>query len=304
MRGEMELVSVIENKELVEDIIKKHGYGHDHNVYSILYYRDEGETPYFVDFGNSQGFIAYLDNDNEWVVISDIMAPKDKRVDYLLQFLDYAFSKGTLKVWIECLEDFRSELMKRLKVQDKYKSSKIRYSLMSPVYDMKKWDGNLMQGKEWKDMRYYWNKFFRDHKVEIKTVSEVDKNELKDLVNRWKKERMSGDRANMNYFLNAVEANLEGFDVTRVIIVDGKISSLTAGFKIPNSNNYYSAIGICSREFDRMGEISNMDDLMNLKKLGYDHVDFGNGLKELTDFKKKFRPEYLYKSYIFSIVKK
>jgi hypothetical protein len=166
---------------------------------------------------------------------------------------------------------------------------------------MKRWGGDLMQGKDWKDIRYYWHKYFRDHKVEFKDAHEVDKTVLKELVLRWKKQRTGKRVTFYKYYLNAIENGFEGFS-TRIMIVDGNVAAITAGFKVPNKNYYYSAIGIYSRDIERTGEISNMDDLMQLKKKGYEYVDFGGGEEELTQFKKKFKPDSYYKTYIFSIV--
>jgi hypothetical protein len=86
------------------------------------------------------------------------------------------------------------------------------------------------------------------------------------------------------------------------MLVDGHVAAITAGFKVPNKNYYYSAIGIYSRDIDRTGEISNLDDLRELKKKGYEYVDFGGGEEELSNFKSKFKPSYTYKTYVFTIV--
>jgi len=45
-----------------------------------------------------------------------------------------------------------------------------------------------------------------------------------------------------------------------------------------------------------------MDDLINLKKSGYNIVDFGGVENSSLAFKKKFHPSYFYKTHIFSIV--
>ena len=52
------------------------------------------------------------------------------------------------------------------------------------------------------------------------------------------------------------------------------------------------------------GEIANIDELNSLKRKNFDYVDFGGSDKVLLRFKKKFKPEKIYKTYTFSIVKR
>ncbi len=305
----MEVISdVLIHKELVKKILDKHGCAAEHQFYCYFYNREQGQKDFIFKFEDDSAILAFYEEKNkEWEVFSEIIAPKEKQLDYFSEFLDYVFSNGTKKVLVEFEIDFRKALLKKIKEEKKYRACSLRYSLIWPVFDMSKWDGHLMQGKEWKDMRYYWNKFFREHKVEFKTADQVDKNEMKSLVIEWKKQRTSGDRAYCEYYLNAIKNDFEGYDANRIIIVDGKVCAITAGFKVPGTlsdkNYYYSSIGIYNREFDRLGEIANMDDLIELKKKNYSFVDFGGGEKKLTEFKNKFKPTYHYKTHVFSIVK-
>ena len=73
---------------------------------------------------------------------------------------------------------------------------------------------------------------------------------------------------------------------------------------IPNSKGYYSNMGILNYKYDGLGELSNWDDLCFLKKQGYEFVDFGGSDDRILEFKKKFKPHKVYKTYIFSIVRK
>ena len=85
--------------------------------------------------------------------------------------------------------------------------------------------------------------------------------------------------------------------------MDNKPCTITAGWRIPNTKNYYSAVGILDYSYPELGEVANMDDLDRLKRKGFDYVDFGGSDETLLSFKKKFRPEKIYKTYIFSIVR-
>jgi hypothetical protein len=169
---------------------------------------------------------------------------------------------------------------------------------------MNTWNGDAMQGKEWKDIRYYWNKFFREHSVEFKNFQESDVAQYVDLVKNWKETRTASDRTYTDYYINAIKSKFDGYDVVRIMYVDGKPCAINAGFSLPNKKYYYSSIGIYNKDFERLGEISYMDDLINLKKLGYETVDFGGSEQNGIDFKKKFKPTYYYKTFLFSIVKK
>ncbi|MEK6869533.1 MAG: hypothetical protein AABX74_04840, partial [Nanoarchaeota archaeon] len=96
----------------------------------------------------------------------------------------------------------------------------------------------------------------------------------------------------------------KGMDMAKTLYVNGKPCTITAGWKIPNTKNYYSSIGIFDYSCQGLGEIANMDDLNRLKKQGYEYADFGGSEKALLSFKRKFRPEKIYKTYIFSIARR
>jgi hypothetical protein len=163
------------------------------------------------------------------------------------------------------------------------------------------WKGDLMQGGEWKDMRYYWNKFFREHKVEFVTADKVSKKDMIKLVYDWKKSRKTGDRAYIDYYIQTIKDGFNGYDVTRIMIVDGIVAAITAGF-IVRKRYYYSSIGLYNTTIPRCNDIANMDDLINLKKIGIETVDFGGIEQEHIEFKKKFRPSRYYNTQLFSII--
>ena len=291
-------------KEAIIKSIEKFGYDAEHNYYCYMYNLGDDETPAIMLFEDSSCVLAKFDKTNEWTIFSGILSAKQDRVHKLMEFLDYAFSNNAKKVSVEFDEEFRDELLTFLKNNDLYRAIKPKYSLTWPVFNMKTWNGDAMIGKDWKDMRYYWNRFFKENKVEFKMGGECSKNDMKELVIEWKKSRTAKDRTYTDYYLNAIENGFKGYDHVRIMTVDGKICSITAGFKVPNRNYYYSSIGIYNKKVPRIGEISNMDDLMFLKKKSFEEVDFGGGEEALTEFKKKFKPDHYYKTVLFSIVKK
>lgn len=299
----MEVINDINsNKGLIELSINKYGYCAEHNYYCFLYNIESWEQPHIFRFEDDALVLAKYDTaDNEWYVFVGVLASDANWLKYFYEFLEYCFSKNASKVWVEFTTEKRKDLLAYNHGYDrKYKINRINYTLEWPVFKMDEWTGDRMEGKDWKDLRYYWNKFFREHKVEFREYIPEDKTFLKELVDRWKKERNGTDRTYDHYYLKAIDNDFLGYN-TRVIIVDDKICGITAGYKLTNRNYYYSSIGLIVKEFDRIGEIANMDDLITLKKKGHEFVDFGGGEPHLTEFKKKFRPSYFYKTHVFSI---
>ena len=89
-------------------------------------------------------------------------------------------------------------------------------------------------------------------------------------------------------YLNFIKNDFEGTDMARSVVVNNEPCTITAGWKIPNSNNYYSAIGLYNYKYGGLGEIANIDDLTQIKKEKYEYADFGDSTESLLQFKKKF----------------
>jgi hypothetical protein len=297
-----------ENKLLIEKSIARYSCAAEHNYHcyidKILDIGPNG-LPYVHIFDDDMCILATYDSKTyEYKIFTEILAPSDKKAELLKRFLDHLYSLENVpsKVWVELESDTRKNVLNTLKDTD-YKCNNINYTLIWPVFELSKWNGDLMQGGEWKDIRYYWNKFFRDHKVEFLTADKVNKEELKKLVYDWKKSRTTGDKAYIDYYIKAIDSNFIGYDMTRIMIVDGKIAAITAGFN-SRKGYYYDSIGLYDTTIPRCNEIANMDDLINLKKSGFELVDFGGVEKHCLDFKNKFRPTRYYKTHVFSIVKR
>jgi [ribosomal protein S18]-alanine N-acetyltransferase len=290
----------------INEMFSRYGCAAEH-IYecyvNTIRHVDPNATPCILVADDAMGVLAgYEPKTNEYRLFTEILAPPEKKGEILKQFLDYVYSleNKPKKIWLELETETRRNVIRALK-DTKYKCNDINYTLIWPVFEMDKWDGDLMQGGDWKDMRYYWNKFFRDYKVEFVTADKVNKDEMKNLVYDWKKNRKTGDIAYIDYYIKAIEHDFKGYDVTRIMIVNGKVAAITAGFET-RKGYYYSSIGLYDVNTQRCNDIANMDDLINLKKLGYTTVDFGGIEKKHIDFKKKFRPTRYYKTHIFSIV--
>jgi len=90
----------------------------------------------------------------------------------------------------------------------------------------------------------------------------------------------------------------------RILVIDDEPCTVTAGWKIPNTKNYYSAIGLYNYKYDGLGELANIDDLNQIKNENYKYADFGDSDASLLQFKKKFGPESFYRTYWFHIARR
>ncbi len=292
------------SKALIEGLMKKYGRASENNYFCYVYNIESYESSYTLVFDDGTAVLAKYDrNGNYFRVFRETLGPKEKTGEMVKKFLEHIYSlpKTPKKLWLELETDTRKIVISELKNSD-YTVNNVNYTLIWPVFEMDKWTGDAMKGGEWKNMRYYWNRFFKEHKVEFRTCKDVDKEEMRSLVRLWKEKRTGGDRAFIDYYIHAIDHDFEGYDINRIMVVDNKVAAISAGFKF--KQGYYASIGLYNPDIDRCNEIANMDDLINLKKLGVKLVDFGGVEKKALEFKKKFMPTRYYKTHVFSIVKK
>jgi hypothetical protein len=291
-------------KEIILKSIEKYGYFPEHNINHYFDLKEEGAEPVLVLFGNGMSLLTYhYEESNYWWVVPEPLAPNEKQLEIMMQFLNQVFDQGAEKVQFELNETLRLNLVKEINKQKKFRAIRPAYSLFWPIFHMKNWDHTL-SGKKWKIIRNLQNFFLREYEPEIVTdINNISKEELNNLVKRWMKNRRATDRIDDEQYYNIIKGGFEGCDSVRVFTINGTPVSITAGWRIPNSNNYYSAIGILDYEYKGIGEAANIDDLTDLKKKGYEFVDFGGSCDGLFDFKLKFQPHYFYRTDFFSVVK-
>lgn len=299
------IYDTVENKNKILKSIRKYGFSPEHNY---NYYQNEQtktKKNVFFLFDKGNGVLAQRTaNGRRWYVIAGALAPEEERMQIILRFLDYVFRKRkTEKVWVEFKEDFRSKLLDFFNTNKKYRACRVNTVLLWPVFDMRKWDGHKLRGKSWKKMRNIKNNFYRLHDVEVRNSSEFSKEQLNKIVKEWIKRRSQYDKTHARSYFNLINNHFEGYDFARTMVVDDEPCTITCGWRIPNSDNYYSNTGILNYKCSGLGEISNWEDLVHLKKRGFRYVDFGGSDEYLLNFKMKFRPHKIYKTYIFSIKK-
>lgn len=300
------IYDVINHQKTIKKGIKKFGYFAEHNLVHYLYNEDKWDSNVFFDFGNDKLVLAQFDKKNDiWSLFPNgILAPKDERLDLILKTANFVLKKKIAKKFVlEVSEDIRKEIVKKLKTKNSLRVCKNSYILYWPLYNMDLWNSN-MEGNKWKKLRNIRNRFYKRNKVEIRDSKDVTKENLKKILSIWLKKRNDNDRVDKEYYINLIDNDFKGIDFAKTLYVNGTPSTITAGWKIPNTNNYYSSIGILDYSYPGLGEIANIEDFNMLKKKGFDYVDFGGSDKVLLYFKKKFKPEKIYKTYVFSIVRR
>src|SRR3989344_3370741 len=279
----MEIITNV-NCDAVRKIIEKQGHGPEHNFYHYMNVGAMYESCVFPIFEGKYGILGFVDKGDIWCY-TDPLAPEEKRLAFFAEFVRWAFKDGAKKVRAEISE----ELWRMAKALKEYRFVKPSYIYYCPVYDLKRWDPAL-PGTAMKKLRNLRNAFQRNHKIEIVGKDAVSRRDILNILDRWKKHRQASDRAKQEHYVSAVNNGFLGYDSVRFIVVDGVVHAMNGGWKIPNSNNFYSQLGIQDYAVDDMGEFSYLEDLAFLKSAGYDFADFGGGGKELTKFKQKFRP--------------
>ncbi len=322
----MQLLSQINietNEETIRKIISTQGHAAEHNYNHYLNIGQMiGECTFAVIEGpidakgvrSFYGIMSFKENDNTAWCYSDPLAPKEKRADVFLQFVEWSFANGFSKIRSEINEITWNEVIQKIKsnFSNKFRCVKPSYIYQWPVYDLKKWDPSL-PGSHWKTLRNIKNYFSKNHKIEIfqndakgagSLTENISTEEILKLLKNWKKMRAGADKAYTEQYESAIKSNFEGYDSVRIILVDGKIAVLSGGWKVPKSNIFYLQLGIPNYEIKNIGDFSYLDDLEFLKSNGYDFADFGGSSPEMMAFKNKFNPAYAYKTVEFSVMQK
>lgn len=293
---------ILKSRQRIVSSINAHGFSPDHNYYNYLYTQNADKKCIFLDFGKARGILAFFSKEKGiWRVINGVFAPQNERLGIFMEFLDWAFEENkSAKVFAEFAEDFKSELFKKLKASYKMNAS---YSLYWPVYNLDNLDEKL-SGKEWKKLRNIRNRFINSYRIEVKNPKKVDKKALIKVLLSWTKKRYPRDRANFSYYSNIIQNKFEGLDALRAISLDGEVCSFSGGWMVPNSSDFYYAIGIFNYRHKYLGDFINLDDLLHLKKLGFKQIELGGSDQATILFKKKFNPIKIYKTTFFSICPK
>ena len=303
----MKLISdIVKYKDKIKKGIKKYGHFAEHNYDHYFYSETKADKNIFFDFGSGRGVLTrFYQRGNSWSLFPNgVLAPKDERLDLLLETANYILKKKKGKKFVvEVSEELRKEILEKLQVRKELRACSCNYVLYWPLYNMELWDPKL-RGSRWKKLRNIKNGFLRKNSVKAVDSIKVPKEKLKEIVAKWLVKRQKNDKVGKDYYYKIIENNFKGMDMAKTMYVNGKPCTITAGWGIPNTKNYYSSMGVFDYSSRGLGEIANIDDLSRLKKEGYKYVDFGGSEKALLSFKSKFKPEKIYRTYVFSIVRR
>jgi len=295
----MELYSdILKARPLAEECIGKYGYAAEHNFDHYTYTGAIHEAPYFISFPDGTGLLVFHDG-KKWEVFSEPLAPEGRRAAVLLEFISEVLRDPAIeKVVLELHQSTRRELLKIL--PEALRARAINYTMTWPVFDLVKFDPALPGGR-YKDLRNARNAFYRDHKVEVKNAADIPKDDLRSIVSTWKERRRAEDRAYTGMYLSYIDHEFAGTTSARALVVDGHVAGINAGWRIPNTEKYYAAIGLHDYSFRDLGDMLNLEDLAFLKQAGYTHADFAGGEEALTRYKLKFGEAETYSSFVFSV---
>ena len=301
------MMKIFENPQeyipLAKKAIKKFGYAPEHNLEWFFCATEPYQQPIFISWPDGSGLLTQKEK-NAWSIFVNPVVPKEKLLDRVLEFIEYAFNQaGINKIWLELTED------ESTKLKDIIKDRKLNYSPKRPAIDtwpvmnIEMFNPDL-PGRHFKEIRNARNKFYREYKVEIKNAVECEVVDLKKMVDEWRKTRIAGDRAYYHRYYFLIESGFKCCKTARAMIINGKIVGLNGGWDIPNANKYfYAAIGLHNYSLKDLGLILYLEDLIWIKNAGYIKANMGGGFADLTNFKNQFLPESWYKTYLFSVIK-
>lgn len=304
IKSKMEIL--IDKEEILgrlTDHIRRYGHEPEHHPYLLFYYDvAKGYQITYFDFKEQGGIIAYRKGGLWRMVSGPITAPH--REEALFQealrhiFKNCQAKKITLEDWTE---ESRVKILKNIGRRN-LRATKPFYVLSWPVYDLRELD-DALAGKKLKGMRYARNRFLNSHEVAIRDLRAVDTEEAIKLVTSWGKKRSGRDTVYAGEYIRMIENGFPGCDIAHAIFIDAKLSAMSAGWGIPNSKGYYSFLDIHDYSDPYLGEFAGLTHFLEVKKRSYEFLDYGGSDAPLLNFKKKFHPARIYKTYNFSIVR-
>ncbi|MBI3190174.1 hypothetical protein HYZ41_00565 [archaeon] len=296
----MRVIDAVEEKNYIVSSIKANGSMPEHNYHYLLHNSSNLYKSVFIGSGNKQGVLA-IKGKTIWKFISEPVAPENKKVSILVDAINIAMKSGAKKIILELTDETRNGILTKLPAN--CIARKPVYIYYWPVYDLKKFDPEF-HGTGWKKMRNIKNYFEKNHEIKLVDTHSVEKGKLMEIFRKWSSKRAGFDRVEKDRCVNAIEEGFDGYEIIKTLLVDGEPCTISGGWKMPNSNNFYSSLGLLNYEHKYLGEFAIIAELTMLKKMGFSHVNFGGSGEYLLRFKTKFRPERIYKTTEFSVAKK
>ncbi|MDP3964005.1 MAG: GNAT family N-acetyltransferase [bacterium] len=289
------------DRPLIEESMARYGWAPEHNTANFFHSRDSEMKGAFFVAPEGWGALVYT-HEEEWHFFAEPMAPPLARAPMLRAVCDEALrSPRVEKVVMEATGETRKTLLKLLGPD--LRSRRIAETFRWPVLDLAKHDP-AYPGSRFKDLRNAKSRLGREHRVEVVSAQEILPAALHDLVRRWEQNRRATHQSIPEAYHALIDDDFSGAIRPRVIVVDGKPESLSAGWRIHNSNTYYLAVSLHSYAHKGLGETAMMLDIDWAKSEGFAAVDLGGSDAKLLAFKKQFGDIQFYKTHQFSIVRK
>ena len=262
------LTDIFKAKPIIEETIKTYGHAPEHNFYWYQYSKKPKEENVFVQFPDGTGLLTVeYKAKGIMYLFSTPLAPPEKRVSVLLAYLDFMLAKSEIqRVEVELESAARRELLHAL--PSYLRSRSIIATMISPVMDLMAFDPSL-PGAHFKSLRNARNKFYREHAIQLVDARTCRKEELRSVVDAWRLQRHSRDRAEREQYYRLIEANFQGMLTGTALKADGKVLGFNAGWPIPNSKRFYGAIGIHDYSLPDLGLMLYLEDLILMKKTGF-----------------------------------
>jgi hypothetical protein len=297
-----EIYDIVANRDLICASIGRYGYAPEHNIYDYEYALDDDTRNVFINFQDEMGILAKQEpKSGIWWILAEPLAPLERRAGIIVAFLLAVFAtRGARAVRFELRADTRKALIGALPKDFRARAPSVM--LTTPLFELERFDPEL-KGNFYKKIRSVVNQYYKAHRVEVLDAAVCAKTDVHNLVAQWRKNRIARDRAFDKYYHNIIDNDFRGLDAARVLYADGKAVALNGGWHIPNSHNFYKALGIHDYSDRALGDVMMVEELSWLKRAGFALADFGGGEKHLTNFKKRFGPASYYKSYEFTIVR-
>lgn len=284
----------LKERASIEVMISKYGYTPDHNFDWLMYCSDEG-SPNAAIWENEGVVWFYKKSDKkECTIVADPIALPENHPRLLSDLIKHTFNSEINKILFLDVRSGVHDFLKKGEEGDYV----FYYDMEWPVVNMDLFSPELSGGKL-KDIRRVLNKFNREHRVEIKPTSLVDKKELHGIVDRWFDNRRKAGIEELYpiRYHKMIDENFRGLKSSRAMFVDGIPVGFNGGWETPNNKEEWSAtIGLHDFSIKDLGVALMMEDLEWIKNSGYKTCDLEGSDPPALHFKTQFFPAG-YKSY-------
>lgn len=287
---------------IVRDSIKKYGFAPEHNLNWFECVGD-GSEKYAAIWDDNECLLSFKDA-RAWYAHVEPIAAVGNRGLRVMEFASAILEDypSIEKVVVEVCEETLTEMKALLSGYPGLKFRAMNYILRWPIMNLKTFDAAL-SGSHWKSLRNLVSKLTREYTLRMTDATSVDKKLLHGIINSWKKNRHAHDRAYPERYHALIDSNFEECDHAQVLLVGNVPIGINAGWRIPQSETYYGAIGVHDYSIKNIGHYLYLEDILWMKKNRYAYVNLGGGEENLSSFKNFYKPEAWYDTYNFSIVR-